>query len=259
MEAQSAIQNLLRTRLAQAQATNPSYSLRAYAQKLGVHVGALTYIINGKRNVSRKLAERFATQLSLDPQARAELLAHFPERRRRNETSAPPQRYFELSAAQFRMMAEWEHLAVLSLSRCEDFRGDHEWISTRLGITEARSRAVTERLLTLGLLARDEQGLFVRTAAAIRTSDDLAELSIRQHHDESLTLGKESLARDPVERRDFTSITMAIDPLKLSEAKERVRRFTDELSDLLETGNRTEVFRFSTALFPLTKQKKDRQ
>ena len=254
MEAQSAVQNLLRTRFAEAQRVNPGYSLRAYAKKLGVHPGALTYIINGKRNVSRKLAERIAARLPLDPQGRAELLALFPERRRKNASPANlAPRYLELSAAQFRMMSEWEHLAVLSLSRCEDFAGDEASIARRLGISEARTRAVVERLLGLGLLAREENGKLARTAQPIRTSDDVAELSVRQHHDENLSLAKESLHRDPVARRDFTSITLAIDPAKLSVAKERIRQFTDELSDLLESGHRTEVFRLSTQLFPLTK------
>jgi uncharacterized protein (TIGR02147 family) len=254
VEAQAAVQNLLRTRFAEAQRVNPGYSLRAYARKLGVHVGALTYIINGKRNVSRKLAERIATRLPLDPQARAELLTLFPEKRKKNAAPASVlPRYLEVSAAQFRMMSEWEHLAVLSLSRCEDFRGEEPWIARRLGISEARSTKVVERLLALGLLARGEDGRLTRTTESIRTSDDVAELSIRHHHDENLSLAKESLHRDPVARRDFTSITLAIDPANLSVAKERIRQFTDELSDLLETGNRTEVFRLSTQLFPLTK------
>jgi uncharacterized protein (TIGR02147 family) len=255
VEAQTAVQNLLRTRFAEAQRVNPGYSLRAYARKLGVHVGSLTYIINGKRNVSRKLAERIATRLPLDPQARAELLTLFPEKRRKNATGANlAPRYLEVSAAQFRMMSEWEHLAVLSLSRCADFEGSEISIARRLGISEARSAKVVERLLSLKLLARGEDGRLARTTESIRTSDDVAELSIRQHHDENLTLAKESLHRDPVARRDFNSITLAIDPANLSVAKEKIRQFTDELSDFLETGHRTEVFRLSTQLFPLTKK-----
>jgi UV DNA damage repair endonuclease len=46
---------------------------------------------------------------------------------------------------------------------------------------------------------------------------------------------------------------MAIDPKKLSVAKELIRKFQDDLSDLLESGNQTEVYRLSTHLFPLSK------
>ncbi|RZA06608.1 MAG: TIGR02147 family protein [Proteobacteria bacterium] len=257
MQAQAAVQHLLRKRFAEAKSTNPGYSLRAYARKLGVHVGSLTYIINGKRNVSKKLAERLAGRLALDPQARAELLGLFPQRqkKRAGAVEIATSRYLEVNAAQFRMMSEWEHLGVLSLSKCDDFQGDTSWIAGRLGISEARSRAVTERLISLNLLSRAPDGTIIRTAESIRTSDDVAELSIRQHHDENLTLAKESLHRDPVLKRDFTSITLAIDPKKLNEAKERIRTFTDELCDFLESGERTEVFRISTQLFPLTKDR----
>jgi hypothetical protein len=53
--------------------------------------------------------------------------------------------------------------------------------------------------------------------------------------------------------RDFTTVTMAIDKRKLSTAKELIRKFEDELSDLLESGHRTDVYRLSVQLFPFTK------
>jgi hypothetical protein len=65
---QVAIQNILREKLAEIQRQNARYSLRAYAKKVGVHVGALTYIMNGKRNVSRDLTERINRRLLLGPQ-----------------------------------------------------------------------------------------------------------------------------------------------------------------------------------------------
>lgn len=257
MKEQLAIQNLLRERFAEIQRGNPSYSLRAYARKVGVHVGALTYIINGKRNVSKTLAERIARKLLLDPQQRAELLSLFPEKTKYRKFADPVDtnepRYLELSAAQFKIAAEWEHFAVMSLANCADFEGSADWISKRLGITPTRSRQVVDRLLQLGLLDMNDAGKLSRSKKSYRTSDDVAEISIKRHHEQSLELAKESLLRDDVSIRDFTSVTMAIDPKKLSVAKERIRNFEDELSDLLESGHRTAVYRLSMQLFPLSK------
>jgi uncharacterized protein (TIGR02147 family) len=81
----------------------------------------------------------------------------------------------------------------------------------------------------------------------------MADVTLKKHHEQSLDLAKESLFRDDVKKRDFTTVTMAIDPKKLSMAKERIRKFEDELSDLLESGHRTEVYRLSMQLFPLSK------
>ena len=82
MKEQLAIQNLLRTKLSEIQKTNSQYSLRSYSKKVGIHVGALSCIINGKRNVSEKLAERIINRLLLDPQERSEIMALFPKKRR---------------------------------------------------------------------------------------------------------------------------------------------------------------------------------
>jgi uncharacterized protein (TIGR02147 family) len=259
MKDQIAIQNILREKLLEIQRSNPRYSLRAFAKKVGVHVGALTYIMNGKRNVSRKLAERIARRLLLDPQQRAEILSLFPEKRSYRKPGSVAQgevlepRYLALNAAQFKIAAEWEHFGVLSLMKCENFESSHSWIANRLGITESKARQAVERLLQLGLIALDPSGSLSRAEKSYRTSDDVADLSLKRHHDQSMDLAKESLHRDEVHVRDFTSVTMAIDPKKLSMAKELIRKFEDELSDLLESGHRTEVYRLSMQLFPLSR------
>jgi uncharacterized protein (TIGR02147 family) len=261
MQEQIAVQNVLREKFAEIQRGNPRYSLRSFARKVGVHVGALTYIMNGKRNVSRDLAERIATRLLLDPQQRSELLGLFPEkvkyRKAANANEAPESRYLELTASQYKIAAEWEHFAVMSLVNCEDFKSDAEWIAKRIGITPTKARQVVERLLQLGLFEMNEVGELTRSDKSFRTPDDVADLSLKKHHDQSLDLAKESLFRDDVSIRDFTTVTMAIDPKKLSMAKERIRKFEDELSDLLESGHRTEVYRLSMQLFPLSKFEKD--
>jgi hypothetical protein len=252
MDAQVALQNVLRSQLAEIQRKNPRYSLRSYASKVGVHVGALSSILNGKRNVSRSLAERILQRLMLDPQERSEVLRLFPKKRVLGEVVLEP-RFLELSASQFKIAAEWEHFAVLSLVKCEDARADAAWIADRLRLTEARARQVVERLIDLGLLTLDSStGKLSRSKKSYRTSDDVASIAMKKHHDQTLELAKESIYRDPVSERDLTTTTMAIDPRKISTAKELIRKFHDDLSDLLESGRRTEVYRLSVQLFPLS-------
>ncbi len=259
MKEQIAVQNILRKKFADIQRANPRYSLRAYSTKVGVHVGALTYIMNGKRNVSRNLAERIAQRLMLDPQERSEILRLFPEKKKYRKSEDPSETpeteslYLQLSASQFKIASEWEHFAVMSLVKCEDFQNKIEWIAKRLGIAESRAKQVIDRLIELKLLELDASGGLTRSKKSYRTPDDVADISLKRHHDQTLDLAKESLHRDPVAVRDFTSTTMSIDPKKISMAKELIRKFEDELSDLLESGHQTEVYRLSMQLFPLTK------
>ena len=141
----------------------------------------------------------------------------------------------------------------MSLAKCAGFQSTHTWIASRLGITESRAKQVVERLLELGLFERDASGALTRSEKSYRTTDDIADISLKRHHEQSLDLAKESLYRDDVKIRDFTTITMAIDPKKLSVAKDLIRKYEDELSDLLESGHRTEVYRLSCNRFRLSR------
>lgn len=257
MDEQLAIQKLLRTHLLLAQSKNTKYSLRSYSRKVGIHAGALSSIMNGKRNVSRGMAEKITRKLLVDPQERAELLNLFPEKRKYRNTSEMEQdqssRYLEIEASSFKLIAEWEHFAVLSLVKTSNFKNNYKWIGDRLGITRFRAMEVVDRLISLGFLVLTEDGVLKRVHAQIRSSDETVNLSVRKSHEENLELARESLQRDAISERDFTSLTMAIDPEKMGKAKEMIRKFQDDLSDVLETGKKKEVYRFSIQLFPLSR------
>lgn len=243
----------------QLQGKNPRYSLRSYSTKVGIHSSTLSYIMNGKRNVSRKLAEKITRKLLLDPQKRSEILELFPLKKRiRTEAAELKPRFLEIEASQFKMNSEWEHFAVLSLMNCQEFKNDTVWIAERLGITKDKAQQVIQRLIEVGIV-RENDGVLIRDKSPYRTSDDTVNLSVRKGHDENLDLAKESLHRDSIHERDFTHLTVAIDMKKIPLAKEMIRRFQDELMEAMECGDQTEVYRFTTQLFPLTKLiKKDR-
>lgn len=221
-------------------------------------MGALSSIMNGKRNVSRDLAERITRSLLLDPQKRSEILELFPEKKKNKKEKSDVQftsRYLELEASKFKMIAEWEHYAVLSLMNTKNFQDDFGWISERLGITESRAIEVIKRLLEVGLIKRNEHDKLVRTQASVRSSDDTVNLSLRKSHESTLELARDSLNRDDIHERDFTYMTLALNPEKITIAKEMIRKFQDELAEILESGDQKEVYRFSTQLFPMTKLK----
>jgi uncharacterized protein (TIGR02147 family) len=136
--------------------------------------------------------------------------------------------------------------------RTRNFTSNPNWIAKRLGISVSEVKDALERLTRLGLIHVNDRGDLVRGKAKFRTTDDVVNLSLRQAHSDNLELARNSLARDSVDQRDFTAATMAIDPKKLPEAKERIRKFQDDLAELLESGSQTEVYKICIQLFPLT-------
>jgi len=203
------------------------------------------------------MAGKITRKLLIDPQERIEILNLFPAIRKYRNTEEMKNdegmKYLEIEASTFKLIAEWEHFAVLSLLKTADFKNSYQWIADRLGISKFRAQEVVERLLSLQFLEQDQDGTLRRVKSSIRSSDETVSLSVKKSHEENFDLARESLQRDSLTERDFTSITMSVDPEKMKVAKEMIRKFQDELSETMESGNKKEVYRLSIQLFPLTK------
>jgi uncharacterized protein (TIGR02147 family) len=266
MKAQNAIQKLLRDKFDEARNKNSRFSLRAFSARTGVSPGALSEILEGERRVSVELARRITERLYLDPQDRSELLKLFPDKRpykkRKNsdvtenlqltKDQVDPN-YLKLTAARYHIIADWEHFAILSLMRTRNFKADPIWIGKRLGIVAKAAEAALDRLISVGMIEKDEDGKLRRTNTRFRTEDDQINYSLQRSHLRTLELAEESLKRETVDQRDFTAVTLAIHPKKISMAKELIRKFQDEFCEQVESEEPTEVFRLSMQLFPLTR------
>lgn len=240
-------------------ARNPQYSLRAYAKKLGLSSAALSEIMNGRRRVSGKIAERIASALMLDPKRTDRLRSAAQTIKQQKRTARREQQptnslrpTIELSMDHFHTISDWYHYAILSLVQTKGFREDPQWIAKRLNITKNQAAQALERLERLGMLQRDELGVLRPTGVNYTSSDEVASLALRRAHMNNLELARASLERDALEARDFSAVTMAIDVTKLPEAKRRIRAFRQELESFLEAGESTEVYKFCLNLFPLS-------
>lgn len=258
MNAQAALQNLLQTRFLELQSKNPSFSLRAFAKKLGLSPSAASELLRGQRRASRKLAERIAQRLMLDPQETHRVLRHFDEAKgRSNASGSTPEaskEYLKLTADQFTLISEWVHYAILSLIETQDFKPEAQWIASRLGVSVAKVTGCLERLERLGLIDRAEDDSITRTFAQIHTPDDVFNVSLQKAHVGDMELAKSALQNVPVALRDFTSISMATSPEMMPELKKLIRRFRADATRLLESApKKSEVYQMSVYVYPLTK------
>ncbi len=244
--AQIAIQRKLNDSFSLAKKKNPSFSLRAFAKKLSTTHSALSEILKGKRTVSKKMALRLIEGLELNSKERQALLELFPG----SQFTAD---YVTLSEDEFDLTSEWYYFAILSLCETSDFKADPKWIARRLNIKLNESQVALRRLLRLKLLQKTSEGKYQRGSMAYITSDEVQNELLKKAHHQNLELAKNSLKNDSLEIRDFTTVTMAIDPLKLPIAKKMIREFHDKLCLYLETPPKAEVYQLCMQLFPLTK------
>lgn len=260
MQEQILIQNLLRKKLQDFQAANASFSIRALAKRLGMQPAATNEILKGKRRVSRKVAERIADKLNLDPFERAELLKNFPQKLKRSSKTLPNKTTetlasLKLSADQFSVISNWLHYAILSLMRTPGFQSSESWIAERFGVSKSEVRMTLSRLEAINIIHRDSKGKWVRNPAPLRTTDDIVNLSLRQSHLNDMRMAQEKIMNVPLPLRDFSAYTFPVNPKLLPKAKEMIRKTQAEIAQLLGNETPEEVYKLCVYLFPLTKNK----
>jgi len=245
---------LLESEFSRLQARNPSYSLRAFAKKLGVGVSSLSEVMNGRRPPTLRFGERVVASLGIADDERARVLGELFKKntetrvaaRRSNDAFTP------LDGDQDEVISHWYHFAILSLAETKNFKSSPEAIAKRLGLTVAEAKAAVDRLLRLKLL-RTEKSRLKTTGRGFATTSGLPNSAIRRAHLRNLDLLHDRLESTPLEDQDFSAITMAVSKSKLESAKAKIKKFRRELMAYLEDGDKDEVYNLSIYLMPLTK------
>ena len=246
--------NILRGDLLNRQKSNPSYSIRAYARDLGLNSSTLSQILSGKRSLPLKSSKIIAAKLNLDSKESTLFL----ESINRSVMSiddikiAPLDQRFMLDESYYKVIAEWEHYAVLDLFDLNDFEASVDYMAAKLKTTHERMNIVLTNLISCGLLVKNAKGVLEKAHPDIRTTEDRKGEALNAAHLEELELAKEKLQDIDKEARDFSSATFAVDPEKMTEAKTIIREFRQKMTALLKTGNKSDVYMLAIQFYPLT-------
>lgn len=212
---------------------NPMYSLRAMARTFNISPSHLSQVLSEKRPITDKFKKKVCGKLGL-PTPDGKIQFNF------------------IDDDNFRLVADWYHFAILSLSKVADCKADARWISRRLGIDYFIAKEAFERLQKLGLI-KVKNGKFSQIVDPLHTSNDIPSLAIRMHHKQNLELAAQKLEDIDINNREFSSITVATSLKKLPLAKKVIRKFKTELYELLESGTKEHVYTFAMQLFPVSK------
>lgn len=243
------IKNLLMEKLAEKQARNTSYSLRAFARDLGIGATTLSDVLADKRSLSKTNLQKVMEKLLVSPLEQAKLWENYKVNM--NRAHLPDERTL-LDEDTFRLIADWHYLAILNLAKIKDCQSDPGWIAERLGMKMEEIEESLERLYRLGLVKKTRNRLH-RTSRPLTTSSDIPSAAIRKHHTQNLRLAEDSMNRDPVGTREISSVTMPVNLEKLPLVKELLLKTRKKIAALLEDEHASEVYTLSFQLFPLTK------
>jgi uncharacterized protein (TIGR02147 family) len=168
----------------------------------------------------------------------------------------PKQKYFELAADQFRILAEWYHLPILDLSLTKGSKSDPAWIASRLGISPEQARAGIDRLLRLGMM-EEQDGQLRKTSRHLLVRPKKPDGSVRAYHRKMIALALEALesgSREEFDGRDITGVLIPVDTKRLARAKDRIAKFRIAMMKYLSGGTPNELYQLNVQLFPLTRR-----
>ena len=240
------LKNVLLSELSLRRSRNTLYSMRAFARDLNLGVGSLSEVLSGKRELSKSNLLKVLQNIELPPDLKNGLL-----KKDTIKSPASEDVHRLLLDDQFRLISDWYYIAILNLAKLRINKADPKWIAKRLNIELYQAIEALERLQRLGLLKIAKQRL-VRTAQPLTTSSNLPSTAIRKHHTQNLQLAEKSLNRDPVNIREFASVTMPVNLKNLPKLKALLLKTRKKAADLLEDSHATEVYTLSFQLFPLT-------
>ncbi len=228
---------------------NKAYSRRAFARDLGIGSGRLSEYMSRKRKASAPTLLSLVEHLE-PTRAKAQKILHLACDKS-SQLDRKRLEAYRLSDDQFTMISEGVHFAILSLMTTKNFEFNTKTIATKLKYDSAKISEAWERLERLGFVSfRDDE--WHLSYPSLTTSEDISSVGLRRAHREILKMAEKSLDTVPVNLREITSATMAIDPKNLPAAKRLIREFRDKLVALLENGDRQEVYELEIGLFPHT-------
>jgi uncharacterized protein (TIGR02147 family) len=243
------------------------FSYRSFARAAGL--GAPNYlklVIDGKRNLSLEMAERFAAvcELSRESMEYFRLLVafnHAKDDTERNQLHQQLGKFARFRSAQRLDLAQkeyhqsWYIPAVRELVACPDFVEDTAWIAKALKppISEREASQALEVLQRLNMLERSETGRLVQVNRAVSTGPQASGLYIRNFHTEMMQRAQHAMHEIPAAERYLSALTLTASPALFDEVRRRVIAFRSELAALCDTEPHPSlVLQLNLQLFPLS-------
>ncbi len=225
---------------------NSSFSLRSFAMFLGVGAATLSDVLKGKRKLSKQSVIKVCEKLGL-PEIERELLLSESTTKTINKGEVEK---YRLKEDVFQLISDWYHFAIIELQHIKGHKADPKWISSKLKISELQATMALERLLSLKLI-KIVRGKIVGALENMATTGTIPSDAIRKRHQQILGLAQRSIAEDSMEERFPFEITMAIDPSKLPEIRDKIRKYCRKLQNDLEKENQVEIYSLWCGVFPL--------
>ncbi|MGE4132142.1 MAG: TIGR02147 family protein [Bdellovibrionales bacterium] len=219
---------------------NPHYSMRAFARDLDLSASTLCEFLKGKTSFSRERVLDIGKKVGLSENH----IEHFYdlivfrhngseekrlEAKQRIERRVTQQES-RLSLDQFEAISGWHHMALLELVDLGPEFHSSDRLASVLDLEVTEVDAAVERLIGLGLLAR-EGDLLKPSQCQTLVGDGQESSAVQTYHQQMLEQSEKALTSVPVEMRNFQSMVFSMSNDDVSSFKKDLEKCLKELVD----------------------------
>lgn len=243
------------------------FSYRYFSQKIDINSPSfLKYVIDGKRNLTTQMVERFCKALDFTPREARYFrnLVLFNQAK----TSGEKQEHYAvlrsmagivkevvLGTDQYDYFAKWYTPVIRELLCMHDFKDDYKRIAEMLrpAITPSEAKAAVALLLRLKLIERQEAGGYRQVELAVTADSAVTSLAVRSFTRAMLDLSKSAIDTVDRNQRHVSGITMGISPEAYDVLAAEIEAFKDRVKIIVnrdEPGSK--VYQMNVSLFPVS-------
>jgi uncharacterized protein (TIGR02147 family) len=244
---------------------NCALSLRAISSKIGINSGTLVRILNGERNISKKLVPPFANFLKLKEKETLYFISLVEfnqvknnEKRRllydqlitlRNEYRKP------MNPDKFEYYESWYNVAIRELLHffpTGNFEEIAKMIEPEISSVQAKKAIAT--LQRIKLIKKLENGYYKQEQNFVTTGAAWRSVVIDSFQKAMMENGVTALDRIHKEKRDFSTMTMSFSNDGFMKVRQILKRTREEIAAIEGSDKgRNQVFQINFQLFPLSK------
>jgi uncharacterized protein (TIGR02147 family) len=252
--------------------SNAAFSYRYFARRAGISSsGFYKELIDGKRSLSRSLILKFSDAIkhSRKEAEYFENMVYF------NEATTVEERilYFKkmmacyepkastLLAEQYEYFSRWYYAVIRELLAYVRFKEDYRGLAKMVNppIREDQAKKAIAILEKLDLIAKDEQGYYVRTSPVLTTGypggdQDVKLLNVINFQKEMLKMAAEAYDRHPLKKMDMSTLTLSVSEQTFAAMKEEIANFRKKLLSMAEKDDHPDrIYQLCYHFFPMTK------
>ncbi|HEX2958379.1 MAG TPA: TIGR02147 family protein [Chitinispirillaceae bacterium] len=249
--------------------TSQFFSYRYFAQKIGINSPSfLKSVIEGKRNLTSQMSERFSKALGLKAKEKlyfqnlvlfnqSKILSEKQQYYLTLKSISPGVKESVLNTDQFDYFVNWYAPVIRELICANDFRDDYRAIAAacKPAIQPAEVKTAVELLLRLKLVEKQTNGTYKQTATAIVADESITSMAVRSFTRTMIDNSKSALDTIAKNKRHISGITMGISQETYAILTAEIEAFKDRVKNIVNHDTRTDaIYQITLSLFPVSEQ-----